>query len=183
MNTHDHYGDALRIEPYRVAHRSDALELAIRAWTPVFEGMRDAVPRFVHDNFWPNGWQSRQRADLAQVLDESPDDVDVAVAAGTVIGWVCTRIHPEDSMGEVYVIVVDPEHQGHGVGRALMDRAHARVRRAGMRMVMVETGGDPGHGAARRLYEAAGYQRWPVARYFKDLASDPMGPQLGSPEA
>src|SRR5699024_7940433 len=118
-----------------------------------------------------------------QVLDESPDDVDVAVAAGTVIGWVCTRIHPEDSMGEVYVIVVDPEHQGHGVGRALMDRAHARVRRAGMRMVMVETGGDPGHGAARRLYEAAGYQRWPVARYFKDLASDPMGPQLGSPEA
>src|SRR5699024_8703271 len=118
-----------------------------------------------------------------KVLDESPVDGDVAVDAGTVIGWDCTRIHPEDSMGEVYVIVVDPEHQGHGVGRALMDRAHARVRRAGMRMVMVETGGDPGHGAARRLYEAAGYQRSPVARYFKDLASDTVGRQLGAREA
>jgi hypothetical protein len=38
-----------------------------------------------------------------------------------------------------------------------------------MAMVMVETGGDPGHAAARASYEAAGFERWPVARYFKSL--------------
>jgi len=38
-----------------------------------------------------------------------------------------------------------------------------------MTMMMVETGGDPGHAPARHTYEAAGYQRWPVARYFKNL--------------
>jgi hypothetical protein len=39
-----------------------------------------------------------------------------------------------------------------------------------MTMVMVETGGDPGHAPARGAYEAAGFERWPVARYFKALA-------------
>jgi hypothetical protein len=34
---------------------------------------------------------------------------------------------------------------------------------------MVETGGDPGHGPARRAYEKAGFGLWPVARYFKKL--------------
>src|SRR5699024_5303956 len=91
--------DDLRIEPYRPAHRSAALDLAIRAWTPVFARLRGAVPQFVYDSFWPDGWQARQRDDLARLLDETPGDVDVAVIAGTVVGWVCTRIHAEDSMG------------------------------------------------------------------------------------
>lgn len=38
-----------------------------------------------------------------------------------------------------------------------------------MNMVMVETGGEPGHAASRDAYHAHGYQPWPVARYFKDL--------------
>ena len=40
-----------------------------------------------------------------------------------------------------------------------------------MRMVMVETGDDPGHVPARNDYEAAGFEPWPVARYFKNLSS------------
>lgn len=43
------------------------------------------------------------------MLDESPDSVDVALG-GVVAGWVCTRIHTEDSMGEIYVIAVAPEY-------------------------------------------------------------------------
>src|SRR5699024_12238477 len=50
--------DDLRIEPYRPAHRSAALDLAIRAWTPVFARLRGAVPQFVYDSFWPDGWQA-----------------------------------------------------------------------------------------------------------------------------
>ena len=34
---------------------------------------------------------------------------------------------------------------------------------------MIGTGGDPGHAAARRLYERAGYEKLPIARYFKAL--------------
>ncbi|MEG3941431.1 hypothetical protein QT995_25235 [Microcoleus sp. S36b_A3] len=35
---------------------------------------------------------------------------------------------------------------------------------------MVETGGDPGHERARHTYEKAGFELFPVARYFKKLA-------------
>src|SRR5699024_8174182 len=91
--------DDRRIERHRPAHRSAALDLAIRAWTPVFARLRGAVPQFVYDSFWPDGWQARQRDDLARLLDETPGDVHVAVIAGTVVGWVCTRIHAEDTMG------------------------------------------------------------------------------------
>jgi len=31
-------------------------------------------------------------------------------------------------------------------------------------------GGDPGHAPARATYEGLGFQHWPVALYFKDLA-------------
>ena len=72
-------------------------------------------------------------------------------------------------MGEVHVIVVDPEVQRQGIASVLLDRSHQRIREAGMRMVMVETGDDPGHAPARAVYRANGYKRWPVARYFKDL--------------
>lgn len=159
------------VRPYAPEQRQAILELSIRAWGPVFPLTRAAVPAFVYDSFYPRGWEARQVADLAAVLDGEPGNVDVALGGSTVTGWVCTRLHPEDSMGEVYVLAVDPVCQRRGVGTALLEHSFARIRVAGLRMAMVETGGDPGHAAARAAYEAAGFERWPVARYFKDLGA------------
>ncbi|GAA4283767.1 GNAT family N-acetyltransferase [Brevibacterium daeguense] len=159
----------MRIEPYAAAHREAVLELSIRAWEPVFPRMRLAVPHFVYDSFYPDGWQTRQITDLSAILDGEPASVDIAAEDATALGWVCTRIHPKDRMGEIYVLAVDPAHQGRGVGTALMDHALARIRQAGMVMAMVETGDDPGHASARAAYESSGFVRWPVARYFKEL--------------
>lgn len=157
------------IAAFRPQDRSALVELSLRAWCPVFPMLEKAVPGFVYDAFYPEGWEKRQAADLAEVLDHEPGSVDVAFHEGRPVGWVCTRIHPADSAGEIYVLAVDPDHQRRGVARALMEHASRRIADAGMRMVMVETGGDPGHAPARKLYEAAGFERWPVARYFKDL--------------
>jgi len=157
------------IQPYSTEHRQALLDLSVRAWAPVFPLTRRTVPAFVYDSFYPNGWQARQTADMATVLDEEPDNVDMALDGTVVAGWVCTRLHPEDCMGEVYVLAVEPGHQRRGVGAALLDHAFARARKAGMRMMMVETGDDPGHAPARAVYESIGFERWPVARYFKEL--------------
>lgn len=160
----------MRIEPYRREFKGAILDLSIRAWRPVFDKLRPAVPGFVYESFYPHGWEKRQVADLTQVLDDEPSTVWVAVDDDAVLGWISVRIHPEDSMGEIYVLAVDPEHQGRGVATALMDHAYALTRAAGMRMILVETGDDPGHAGARATYEKAGFVRWPVARYFKDLS-------------
>jgi len=159
------------ITAYELRYRAALLDLSLRAWEPVFPQVRDSVPEFVYDSFWPEGWQKRQVSDLAEVLDGEPENIDVAIDGGRPIGWVCTRLHPDDNMGEIYVLAVDPQHQRRGVGGLLLDHAYRRVKAAGLRMVMVETGDDPGHAPARRAYETAGFERWPVARYFKDLSS------------
>ena len=157
------------ISPYIADHRQAVLDLSIRAWQPVFPEIEQVVPPFVYQSFYPNGWQARQLADLSAVLDEEPGSIDIATVGDQIVGWVCTRLHPEDDMGEIFVLAVDPLHQRRGVGAALTNRAFDRVRAVGLRMIMVETGGDPGHAPARAAYESFGFVRWPVARYFRDL--------------
>lgn len=160
------------IAPYAPEHREAVLELSLRAWEPIFPVLATEVPAFVYSSFYPRGWRERQYADLATILDAEPHNVDLALEGDRPVGWICTRLHPEDAMGEIYVLVVDPDYQRQGIGNALMERAFARSRAAGMSMVMVETVGDSGHAPARAAYESAGFQRWPVARYFKNLDED-----------
>ena len=159
----------MEIVPYSAEHREPLLALSLRSWEPVFPLLKSVVPGFVYESFYPDGWRSRQSNDLGAILDGEPENIDVALIDKSPVGWVCTRLHPEDSMGEVYVLAVDPVHQGRGLGRELLQHSIERARSKGMRMVMVETGDDPGHSPARHLYEGSGFARWPVARYFKEI--------------
>lgn len=152
------------VRPYQSEDRATLLALSLRYWEPVFSALESEVSSFVYECFYPRGWRVRQEADLAEVLDREAGRIDVAVVDSLVVGWVCTRLHPDDGMGEVCVLAVDPEHQRHGIATALMDRSFERIRAAGFRVAMVETGGDSGHAPSRSTYEAAGFQRSPVAR-------------------
>ena len=67
------------------------------------------------------------------------------------------------------MLAVEPGEQRKGIVHALIEHAEGTLRCAGMELVMVETGGDPGHAPARACYENAGYETWPVARYFRRL--------------
>lgn len=159
----------LDITGYRPEFRKQVLDLVVSAWEPVFTKTQNDVPRFVYDNFYPQGWQTRQVSEVSTLLDAEPEKVWLAIENDELAGFVGISIHPEDQMGEVYIIAVSPEYQRQGIGKALMDFAERHIRAAGMKMVMVETVGDSGHEPARRTYEALGYESWPVARYFKQL--------------
>jgi ribosomal protein S18 acetylase RimI-like enzyme len=87
-----------------------------------------------------------------------------------VNGFVATKItDPERLIGEVWMLAVDPDFQHRGIGSALTTFATERLRDAGMRLVMIDTGGDPGHAPARRVYEKADFTLLPIARYWKAL--------------
>ena len=161
--------DGLDINPYRQEFRDQVIGLAVSAWTPVFAKTRNDVPRFVYDAFYPQGWQARQAADVASLLDAEPENIWLAFQDNELAGFVGIRIHPEDQMGEIHILAVSPNRQRQGIGRTLMDFAEQIIRKSRMKMVMVETIGDSGHEPARRAYQAFGYERWPVARYFKPL--------------
>lgn len=159
----------LLIDPYQPADRAVVLELSMRSWAPVFKQLVLAVPSYVYKAFYPNGWSARQAADIGRFLDLECGSVLVARDAGVIVGWVGIRLHPEDGMGEIYILAVEPASQRSGVARALMAEALSMMRAAGMTMAMVETGDDPGHAPSRATYEREGFERWPVARYFREL--------------
>lgn len=92
--------------------------------------------------------------------DFDPDDVIAAWAGDTLAGFHWTKVHPatadEPRTGEVYVLGVDPAHQGTGLGRALLVAGldHlARVRECPEGMLYVAADND----AAIGLYRALGF--------------------------
>ncbi|KAM3098829.1 GNAT family N-acetyltransferase [Phormidesmis sp. 146-12] len=106
---------------------------------------------------------------LEEVCAAEDTNVWVAIDAGSPVGFIAVKLHLEDKMGEIYMVAVDPNFQGQGIGTALMEFALEWMEAAGMSIAMVETGGDPGHAPARRAYEKMGFGLWTVARYFKKL--------------
>lgn len=149
--------------------KTQILELSLRAWNPVFARLKEALPGFVYDAFYPDDWRVRQAADIEKFLDQEGKNAWVVCRGERLLGWTGLRLHPADKMGEIYILAVDPAEQRRGIASALIEFAMTWMRQNGMDIVMVETGDDAGHAASRATYESAGFERWPVARYFGKL--------------
>lgn len=160
----------MQIKPYSPHHLDTVVSLSIQAWTPVFDAIQKTMNADVYRAFYPEHWRVSQQKAVEDVCAAEDTTVWVALdEAGSTVGFVAAKLHSEDSMGEIYMVAVDPTCQGRGIGSALIDFALDWMKDAGMSIAMVETGGDPGHAAARHTYEKAGFDLWPVARYFKKL--------------
>ena len=158
----------MQIETYDPRHLDAVIHLSLRAWTPVFDSIEKAMNADVYRAFYPDWRVSQQRA-VEDVCAAEDTNIWVAIDAGSTVGFVAVKLHLEDSMGEIYMVAVDPGFQGHGIGSALTEFALDWMKAAGMSVAMVETGGDPGHAPARHTYEKVGFGLFPVARYFKKL--------------
>ena len=160
------------IRAYRTDDREAVIDLALRAWAPVFASMRgvtgDEIDRLLHGD----DWRVYQRRSVEDALDNAamhlwvahdPDD------AAALLGFLAVTLHVDDAMGQVWMLAVDPDAQGRGLGTTLTNLATEWIRDAGMRIAMIGTGGDPGHAPARRTYEKAGYTALPTVQYLKAL--------------
>lgn len=157
------------IEPYDDSRLDAIVRLSLRAWEPVFESLQDAMGPAVYRAFYRDDWRAAQRRAVESVCSDENMHVWVASEQSRTAGFVALKLHPEDRMGEIYMIAVDPDFQRRGIATSLTSHSVDWFRNAGMSIVMAETGGDPGHAPARRAYEAAGFRLLPVARYFKSL--------------
>jgi ribosomal protein S18 acetylase RimI-like enzyme len=159
-----------RIRPFEDRDAEAVVDLSLRAWAPVFASLERVLGTEVFGRLHPD-WREDQRRAVEDVLASKEGQVWVAdVGASTVVGFVSVGISDaQRSMGEISMLAVDPDHQGGGIGTSLTEFALDRIKDAGMTVAVVETGGDPGHAAARRTYEKAGFGLLPIARYFKNL--------------
>ncbi len=158
-----------RIRPCEERDVAAVVELSLRAWAPVFASLERMLGSAVFGRLHPD-WREDQRLAVMEVCASQETRVWVAEVSGEPVGFVSTGVFdPERSMGEISMLAVDPDHQSGGIGTALTEFALDRLKEAGMRVALVETGGDPGHAPARRTYERAGFTLLPIARYFKNL--------------
>ena len=157
------------IRDYRPADERPVVAFSLRAWEPVFAALEEALGPELFSRL-RGDWRARQAEEVRDVLADSShrvwvaDDVD-----GSTVGFVAARRQPVSEVGEIYMIAVDPWAQGQGIGMALTHVATDWLRQSGMRVAMIETGGDRAHAAARRLYQKAGYTALPAVRFFKAL--------------
>ena len=156
------------MRPFASDDLDAVLDLSIRAWEPVFSSLEQVLGAEIFLRMHPD-WRADQRQAVEEACRSEEESVWVAETEGEVVGFMGIRTDDEARLGEVYIIAVDPAHQGSGVGTALTQLALDELADAGMTVAMVETGGDPGHSPARDLYEQSGFTLLPIARYFKAL--------------
>jgi len=83
----------------------------------------------------------------------------VAEVDSAVAGYICYGPAPlTEGTWDIYWIVVTPEKQGQGIGRALIAFAEGKIRGAGGRLVLVETSSQPHYEETRRFYQRQGYE-------------------------
>ncbi|WP_093578393.1 mycothiol synthase [Geodermatophilus amargosae] len=116
------------------------------AWTPEDLELREAEPWFD-----PAGFLLAWRGDRD--------------AGGTLLGAHWTKVHPPgdagpDAVGEVYVLGIDPDTQGLGLGRALTVRGLAHLRGRGLDEVLLYVEED--NSAAVALYGRTGFTPYAV---------------------
>lgn len=73
-------------------------------------------------------------------------------------GWHEPVDHGHDPIGEVYVVGVDPDQQGRGLGRVLTIAGLHHLRSHGLSQAMLYV--DAANTGAIRVYESLGFTRW-----------------------
>ena len=146
--------DGVRLRPFVVgADEAEFLRVnnAAFAWHPEQGGwdltqvkVREAEPWFDPDGF---------------LLAVDADD--------RLLGFHWTKVHggknqnhghPHEPIGEVYVLGVDPEARGTGLGKALTLAGLRHLRERGLRQVMLYVEAD--NEAAVQLYQRLGFTHW-----------------------
>jgi ribosomal protein S18 acetylase RimI-like enzyme len=156
------------VRPYAAEDIAAIVTLSLRAWAPVFVSLRNAIGGRLFE-LLRGDWHEGQAADVRRVINDQAVTVWVAEVDAQLVGFIAATVPADSEIGEIVMVAVDPDCQGAGIGSSLTECATRWLRESGASVAMVETGGDSGHLAARRTYEAAGFTPLAITRYFKIL--------------
>jgi ribosomal protein S18 acetylase RimI-like enzyme len=158
------------VRPLEEGDIGPVVDFSVRAWKPVFESMCRVMGPEIFKRVYPD-WAISQAQAVESVCRAEGNLVWVAAEDGPPVGFVAVVLHDQDSpkSGEIEMVAVDPGCQSRGIGLSLMSRAVEEISELGIPLAELGTGGDPGHAAARRLYEKAGFTALPLVRYYKAL--------------
>jgi ribosomal protein S18 acetylase RimI-like enzyme len=125
-------------------------------------------------------WEERKCAQNRSLFENHPDQVWVLERDSDVIGYVTFWLFPEKSYGHLDNNAVRADSAGQGWATFMYRHVLEHFRSLGLRFAHVDTGLDDAHVAARRAYEAVGFdRRVPTVDYWQDLGSRNPGSESG----
>tara|TARA_A100001037_G_scaffold266013_1_gene257869 strand:+ start:140 stop:619 length:480 start_codon:yes stop_codon:yes gene_type:complete len=110
--------------------------------------------------FAETDWKARKAAHMDDDAAVNADGIFVWEEEGTVIGYITTRLFRDALIGQIPNISVLPEHQGKGIGKALMKAAFDYFEEEGMKVAKIETLDQ--NDVGQSFYPGAGFKE--VAR-------------------
>jgi GNAT superfamily N-acetyltransferase len=152
---------AMRFEmrPYQ-SHDAERLqEIRKIAFTAIHDGFREQLGDDILERV--RGDQDRMQAAYLDTLMAGGDrqELYVLLHGEIVAGFIGLTIDEDGIGGEIDLNAVDPTYQGQGGGRLMSEFALVRLKALGVQLARVGTGLDGNHAAARKVYEAAGFDR------------------------
>ncbi len=114
-------------------------------------------------------WEERKTRQNRDLFAEHPEQLWVLDADGDVFGFVSFWLFP--SHGHIDNNAVRSDRAGEGWATFMYRNVLDHFRAQGLRFAHVDTGLDDAHIAARRAYEAVGFDRAvPGIEYWQDLS-------------
>jgi mycothiol synthase len=139
----DRAGEALVTQPFRPGHDEDA-------WLAVNNRAFATHPE-------QGGWSVEDLVGREQEPWFDPAGFLLFEVDGRLAGSCWTKVHRDNdpTLGEIYVISVDPDFQGRGLGRLLTAAGLSWLAEAGIQVGMLYVDGD--NVAAVELYRSMGF--------------------------
>jgi len=107
-------------------------------------------------------WRWRKARHIDDDVAAHADGIFVAEAGGKVLGYISTGIDREAGKGRIPNLAVAATARGHGIGRALIERALDYFRKEKLAYAVIET--METNPIGQTLYPATGFQEiaWQV---------------------
>ncbi|MGD0339466.1 MAG: GNAT family N-acetyltransferase [Bacteroidota bacterium] len=100
--------------------------------------------------------------ELLDIVINEPNQSDyivyVSCEESVITGYFCIGQTPlTDGTYDLYWIAVDPDYQGKGIGKCLLEYAEGLVKAGGGRLIVAETSSMEKYRSTRLFYQRSGY--------------------------
>jgi len=142
------------IRPYEKEDRETLLDITVCCFNE-----RSSIARRIDDASGVKAakdWTWRKCREIARELEANENGVFVAEEGGRPVGFITTRVDHETQIGSIPNLAVLPDHQGKGLGRALIGAGLAYLKEQGMTLAKIETlASNP---VGQHLYVSCGFR-------------------------
>jgi len=154
----------------------DAIDrLTVEAYGPIQDSFVSMLGEDCYEATRPEpemSWDERKTKQNRELFAAHPDQLWVLDREGDVFGFVSFWVFTAQSYGHLDNNAVRAEHAGQGWATFMYRHVLDHLRHRGLRYAHVDTGLDDAHIAARRAYEAVGFDRTvPEVHYWQDLTA------------